>query len=182
MKAKLTKRTVEAISPAGGDGLIWDTEIPGFGVKVTPRGARIYVLQYSRGDSRRFIQDVAAGKTRRDQKTVERGRCIVRGGRVPANRCLTLLGKMFGLAEDWGYRPDGSNPCRMVERFAEAKRERFLSGDELRRLGDALAALEMANPYYRIAAIIIRLLLLTGARSSEIVGLRYEDIDLARGL
>src|SRR5260370_41491178 len=135
-----------------------------------------------RGDIRSFIQDVAAGKTRRDKRTVERGRRIVRGGRVPANRCLTLLGKMFGLAEDWGYRPDGSNPCRMVERFAEAKRERFLSGDELRRLGDALAALEMANPYYRIAAIIIRLLLLTGARSSEIVGLRYEDIDLARGL
>jgi hypothetical protein len=47
---------------------------------------------------------------------------------------------MFTLAERWGLRPDGSNPCRHVEKFAEKKRERMLSADELTRLGDALAS------------------------------------------
>jgi hypothetical protein len=53
---------------------------------------------------------------------------------------LAVLSKMFNLAERWGLRPDGSNPCRHVEKFAEAKRERMLSPAELARLGEALAA------------------------------------------
>ena len=56
-----------------------------------------------------------------------------------ANRTLAVLSKMMMLAERWGERPDGSNPCRHIERFAESKRERFLSPDELARLGDAKA-------------------------------------------
>ncbi|HEY3911131.1 MAG TPA: hypothetical protein VGM07_14750 [Stellaceae bacterium] len=57
-----------------------------------------------------------------------------------ANRVLAALSKMFNLAERWGLRPDGSNPCRHIEKFVERKRERFLSPAELVRLGDALAA------------------------------------------
>ena len=45
---------------------------------------------------------------------------------------------MFNLAEIWGLRPDGSNPCLHVKRFKEEKRERFLSADELRRLDKVL--------------------------------------------
>ncbi len=46
--------------------------------------------------------------------------------------------KMFTLAEIWGLRPDGSNPCLHVKRFKEEKRERFLSAEELRRLDKVL--------------------------------------------
>ena len=53
MKMRLTKRSVEAIEPAESDVLVWDADLPGFGVKVTPRGARTYVLQYSRRDRTR---------------------------------------------------------------------------------------------------------------------------------
>ena len=53
-----------------------------------------------------------------------------------ANRVLAVLSKMFNLAERWGLRPDGSNPCRHVEKFAERKRERMLSPAELARLGE----------------------------------------------
>jgi hypothetical protein len=35
-------------------------------------------------------------------------------------------------------RPDGSNPCRRIRRFRERKRERFLTDQELHRLGAAL--------------------------------------------
>ena len=53
------------------------------------------------------------------------------------NRVLALLSKMFNLAEKWGLRPDGSNPCRHVERYPERKMERFLSVEEMGRLGGA---------------------------------------------
>jgi integrase len=85
-------------------------------------------------------------------------------------RCSTL-------AERWGERPDGSNPCRHVERYPEKKRERFLSADELARLGDALAAYDGS----RYAAAAIKLLVFTGARLGEILGLRWEWVDFARG-
>lgn len=44
-----------------------------------------------------------------------------------ANRVLAVLSKLFNTAEAWGERPDGSNPCRLVEKFKETARERFLS-------------------------------------------------------
>jgi integrase len=94
-----------------------------------------------------------------------------------ANRVLAVLSKMFNLAERWGLRPDGSNPCRHVEKFTERKRERMLSPSELARLGDALAA-HSGSPY-PVAAV--KLLVFTGARLGEVLGLRWEWIDFERG-
>ena len=48
MRGKLTKRSVEAMRPAARDVFLWDTEIRGFGCKITPKGGRIYLLQYGR--------------------------------------------------------------------------------------------------------------------------------------
>ena len=48
-----------------------------------------------------------------------------------ANRTLALLSKFFNWAEKHGLRPDGSNPCRHVEKYREGRRERFLSQAEL---------------------------------------------------
>ena len=48
-----------------------------------------------------------------------------------ANRTLALLSKFFNWAEKHGLRPDGSNPCRHVEKYREGRRERFLSQVEL---------------------------------------------------
>ncbi len=94
-----------------------------------------------------------------------------------ANRVLAVLSKMFNLAEAWGLRPDGSNPCRHVERNPERGRERLLSAAELARLGDAL---ERSQASIFIPAAI-KLLLLTGARLSEVLGLRWSYVDLERG-
>lgn len=44
--ALITKRTVDAAQPGKGDLFIWDAKVPGFGVKVTPAGSKIYVFQY----------------------------------------------------------------------------------------------------------------------------------------
>jgi hypothetical protein len=63
-----------------------------------------------------------------------------------ANRALAVLSKLFAMAEVWGERPDGANPCRHVERYAERKRERMLSAAEFGRLADALQA-PARSPY-----------------------------------
>ena len=90
-----------------------------------------------------------------------------------ANRMLGVLSKMFTLAEVWGWRPDGTNPCRHVKLYRELKRERFLSPEEMARLGAVLRAAEEEMPS---AVAAIRLLLMTGCRMSEIRDLRWEHV------
>ena len=90
-----------------------------------------------------------------------------------ANRTLGVLSKMFALAEVWGWRTDGSNPCRHVKRYKERKRERFLSPEETERLGEVLREAEGEMPS---AVAAIRLLLLTGCRLSEIQFLRWDYV------
>jgi integrase len=94
-----------------------------------------------------------------------------------ANRCLALLSKMFNLAEAWELRAQNTNPCKHIERYREAKRERYLNADELARLGSALEASDEAPAV--IAAI--RLLLFTGCRVSELIALRWLDVDMKLG-
>ena len=55
-----------------------------------------------------------------------------------ANRTLGVISKMMNQAEAWGLRPDRTNPCYHIRKYREKKRERFLSPDELARLGKAL--------------------------------------------
>ena len=101
----------------------------------------------------------------------------LRAAPYQANRVLAVLSKMFNLAERWGLRPDGSNPCRHIEKFGERKRERMLSASEMARLGEALATYD-GSPFV-VAAV--KLLIFTGARLGEILGLRWEWLDLERG-
>jgi hypothetical protein len=44
-----------------------------------------------------------------------------------ANRSIAVLSKMMNLAEEWGLRTDGRNPCRHVKKFREVKRERYVA-------------------------------------------------------
>ena len=98
-----------------------------------------------------------------------------------ANRTLDLLSHMLNVAENWGLRPDGTNPCRHVERYKPVKRERYLSSDELARLGHALTEAESTGTERRDAVAAMRLLILTGCRRSEILTLRWEHVDFESG-
>ena len=98
-----------------------------------------------------------------------------------ANRVLEIQSKIFNLAELWGLRREGGNPCRFVRKYKENKRERFLSEGEFRRLGEVLNEMEEEGAVSAYAAAAIRLLMLTGCRRNEIVELRWEDVDLDAG-
>ncbi len=111
-----------------------------------------------------------------------------------ANRAIAALSKAMGLAELWGMRPDHSNPCRRVQRYREEARERYLNIAEFQRLGVVLADAEtgrlkvpnergeMIPRHVNPQAIrALRLLILTGGRKSEIIGLRWENVSLEAG-
>jgi integrase len=267
MRGKITKRTVDATEPGEKDIFLWDADLKGFGLKVSPTGSKVYIIQYrlggrdartqrytigkhgspwtpdkARAEAQRLLgrvaneidptkerkskldahrADAAAptlaefaaryiaeyAKPYKKPRTVEEDERNLRlhvnpalgglklkditpayiakfhaAGRdtpINANRCRSLLSHLFKMAEVWGERPSGSNPCRYVEKFRERKRERFLSADELVRLADALEGIEAKAPPSAIAAI--RLLILTGCRLSEILPIRWEWIDFERG-
>jgi integrase len=107
--------------------------------------------------------------TRRD---VERLHVELResNGIYAANRTLALLSTMFHKALEWGW--NGTNPCKGVKRFREESRERFLTEEEMPKFLKALT--EEHNHDFRD---FILLDLLTGARRSNILAMRWEEID-----
>lgn len=262
--AKLTKRTIDALSPTETDAIIWDDDLPGFGLRVKSSGVRTYLIQYRTrtGQSRRLalgrhgvltpdearqlareklsevrrggdpageikearkaptLADLAdrytqewatqrkkassagldatnlrnhilpalgkkkvAAVTRRD---IERLHALL--GKYPdgtpspvrANRVLALLSKMFGLAEEWGIIPRGTNPCRGLRKFKERRRERYLSPEEFERLCRMLDRMEHEGTIPAPMAALVRLLVLTGCRLGEIQKLRWDHVDFSR--
>ena len=91
---------------------------------------------------------------------------------VAADRSMPILSVIMREAERMGMRPEGSNPCRGIKRYRRKGRERFLSDEELRRLSAVLRAHEARRPQQ---VAVIRLLLLTGCRKSEILTLQWTD-------
>jgi integrase len=85
---------------------------------------------------------------------------------------------MFGWAVEQGLA--ATNPCLGVRRAKAEPRTRFLTRAETDALIAALADMEREHVLLPAHADAIRLLLLTGARKSEILGLRWSEIDLER--
>jgi integrase len=74
-----------------------------------------------------------------------------------------------------------TNPCIGVEKYQPGRRERFLTTEEARMLLKKLVELTENAEIDESYATIIRLLLFTGARKSEILGLMWNELDLERG-
>ena len=122
-----------------------------------------------------------------------------------ANRAVAVWSKAFAWAADAGLIPEGQNPAKGIKKYREQGRERFLTSEELARLGDTLREGETIGlPYSvdetkptakhaakadhrrvkldRYAASALRLLILTGARLREILHAKWEQVDVERGL
>lgn len=98
-----------------------------------------------------------------------------------ANRCIALISHIFTMAEKWGGIPPGANPCRGLSRYREKARERYLSADELARLGRVLIAAQSHPDEDWRAVSALRLLIYTGARLSEILTLQWRFINWEGG-
>lgn len=254
MQIKLSKAIVEKTPATSGDQFLWDTETPGFGVKITPKGKRIYVAQYrvaglsrrvtigrhgiltidkARDDAKarlaeaelggdpgkakidlrhgptvkelgaRYLEEHAGQKKKKSSADDDKGMldnhiypafgsekaATVTRGQISAlhhslkdkpyaaNRVLSLLSKMFSLAEKWGYRKDNTNPCKHVQKYKETKRKRFLNADELSRLGKVLSDIEKDKSEPPQAVAAIRMLIFSGCRLSEILTLKWAYIN-----
>lgn len=96
-----------------------------------------------------------------------------------ANRVIAVVSSLCTWCEKHHLRQPHSNPCsgRLVERYAERKRKRYLTPAEYGRLGKALRAAERNDTASPVALKAIGLMLLTGCRPAEIVGLRWDEVD-----
>lgn len=123
---------------------------------------------------------------------------------VQANRMLGIVSALYSFAARHELVPEGINPARGIEKYPESRRERFLSVDELERIGAAIRAAETVGIAWDVdetsptakhvpknnrrtiigphAAAALRLLIFTGARLREILHLRWTHVDFERGL
>jgi integrase len=150
----------------------------------------------------------AVGTTKADKLTrqqIGKLHSLLAGTPFQANRVLAVVGSMYSFAGRAGIIAEGTNPARGIDKFTESRRERFLTGKELERLGSAIREAETIgipwavdeskpnakhlpkaakrftkiNPF---AAASLRLLMFTGCRLREILNLRWQHVDLERGL
>jgi integrase len=172
-----------------------------------------HVKAKRKGRTAEFYRDIldrivkpAVGTTKADKLTrLQVGRLHSSLSETPfqANRVLAVVGSMYAFGGRAGIVPEGSHPARGIDKFKENCRERFLTGEELERLGGAIREAEttglswtvdQSNPYAKhvpkaqrftkiapSAAAALRLLLFTGCRLREILHLRWEHVDSERG-
>lgn len=254
-KIKLTKTAVDAAAPRARDYELRDTMIPGFLVKITPAGRKIFMVAYVAHNGQRrkpaigrygevtveqarnIAQDWLAQVRRGIDPSMERAAArraptvkqlferfmtdysesrnkpsTVRSNRgygkrhitpilghlkVPdvtrsdisnlmkklaksptnANRVLAVLRKMFNMAEVWGLRPDGTNPCRHVPKYPERGKTRLITDAELRTLFEYLDRAETERLEHPFILLAIRLQFEFAARMSEILQLEWSWID-----
>ncbi|HEY8594662.1 MAG TPA: site-specific integrase [Devosiaceae bacterium] len=282
---KLTKRVVDASEPQAARFTVFDSVIPGFGLRVYPSGAKSWIFEYRPGEGGRQVakKRITIGKAsdftpEQARKVADKLRASVKTGQDPqgdktaqrkaltvaeladaflrdhvgakrkastkahyadvlnrlvvpkigkmkakdvtradlarlhlgnkstpfqANRILAIVGSMYGFGGKHGLVPEDMNPARGIERFKEEGRERYLSVEELERLGAAIRVAETTGIPWKIdprkktkhlrkdhratvigehAAAALRLLIFTGARLGEILTLKWEHVDFDRGL
>ena len=155
----------------------WASDASNLRRHVVPVLGRKQLASLTSDDIQKFQRDVTEGKTKADEKTRRRGRAIVKGGPAAAARATVVLSAMLQWAMSRKFRAD--NPGKGVKLNKPKRRERFLSGPELARLGDALAKADR-EALNRNSLTILRLLVLTGARRNEIASLRWEHVDFER--
>ncbi|WP_293942546.1 site-specific integrase [Sphingomonas sp.] len=80
---KVTKRAVDAIRPGSKDEFLWDEDLSGFGLKVTPAGRKVYLFQYRLGGR--------GAPTRRVTIGVHGNPWTPAGARDEAERLLVLV-------------------------------------------------------------------------------------------
>lgn len=255
-RLKLTKTIVDSAQPEKEPYELRDAAIPGFLLKVTPTGRKVFMVAYLANNGQRrkpaigqfgeitveqaraiaqdWLADVRKGKDpsaeksaarraptvkelferfiadysepRNKPSTVDANRAYGKLHIIPnlgqikaadvtradisslmkkmaktppnANRVLSAVRKMFNMAEVWGLRPDGSNPCRHVPKFPERGKTRLITDAELKRLYAYLSKAEAEGLEHPFILLAVRLQFEFAARMSEILKLEWAWLDL----
>jgi len=134
------------------------------------------VKDLTKADINKVLKDVIAGKTNGSFKTGKlRGKSIVRGGSGAASRTVGLLSGILTYAVEAGIIE--ANPAHGVRRPKDNTRSRRLDDADYRMLGSILRTASK-NDRYGKTVEIIRQLALTGCRRSEMIALRWEEVDI----
>ncbi len=255
-RLKLTKTVVDIAQPRQVPYEIREAAVPGFLLKVTPTGRKVFMLAYVANNGQRrkpaigrfgeltveqariiaqdWLADVRKGKDpsaeksaarraptvkelfdrfitdysepRNKPSTVDANRSYGKLYLIPqlgqtkvtdvtradisslmkkmskfptnANRVLSAVRKMFNMAEVWGLRPDGSNPCRHVPKYPERGQTRLITDLEMRRLYGYSNRAEVEGLEHPYIVLAIRLQFEFAARMSEILKLEWLWVDL----
>lgn len=228
------------------DRVLWDSSVPGFGARITPKGTVSFILQYrfqgqlrkltmakygrvtltqARDQARVYFGEIMKGadpalrkkETKMGSSVADLCRVYLQrhapkketgaedrqkiesrivpefgkrklasityqdmvrfhqnyGAPVQANRCLSLLSKMFNLAKDWGLLPHSHvNPCNGIKKNPEKARSRYITDSEMPKLMAAINA--YPNQHLKGALLIC---LFTGIRQKSVMSLKWSDID-----
>ena len=127
-------------------------------------------------DVRRFLEAVASGRTAAVVRTKPRGLARVTGGATAAVRAVGLLGGMLTYAREVGYIEH--NPAHGIRKPADKRRSFRLAPEGYRALGETLEAAELNGEHWQAIAAV-RLIALIGCRRSEILNLKWSEVDLA---
>ena len=101
---------------------------------------------------------------------------------VIANRMLAVGKRMYFFAQEIGVLDEQcGNPFSKIRFYRERRRDRYLSCEEYERLGAVLIQLATEERFSPAAVAGIRLLVLTGARRSEIESLKWDEVDFENG-
>jgi integrase len=141
---------------------------------VKPLLGRHAVRSLTPEDIERMQLDIAAGKTARKRPEGRGG--ATTGGRGVAARTVGMLGTILELARR--RRLIADNPARGIRRLPEGRQHRFLNLEEIAWLGATIRAAEADGFENRTGLAAIRLLLLTGLRRNEALGLPWEWVDM----
>lgn len=136
----------------------------------------------NRGLIRRNILPEFGSMKARDVTRADVASLIARMKHTPtsAGHVLSLLRKMFNMAEVWGIRDDGTNPCRHVPKYPEGKRTRLLSDEELVRIFGYMGRADAEGLEHPFLTLAVRLHFLFAARMSEITSLEWSWVDFAK--
>ncbi|MHA7602012.1 tyrosine-type recombinase/integrase [Alicycliphilus sp. T452] len=95
-----------------------------------------------------------------------------------ANRTFSVMRRMFNLAEVWGYRSDGTNPCRHVPVYPDGKATHLISDEDMGKLFRHLEHMEAEGLEHYTIPLAIRLQFEFAGRRSEIISLQWQWVDL----
>jgi integrase len=260
MKQKLTKKFIDSLKEENLiDSVVWDTEISGFGLKITLKGKKVFLLKYrnslgkqckpSIGDygsitpeqardiARQWKARIAEGGDPLEDKRLKkkqmslnefydgylkRSKAYKKASSVgtddtnyknhlrnglgkklvssiskedvskwyaelsdkpgAAGKTLSFLSALMNDAEKEGVRDQNSNPCKFIKKYKTNKIERYLSPSELQRLMATLDDIEKNKSMHPVIVPAIKIALLTGARKSEFLGLKWDWIDFEKSI